>query len=266
MFTALAAAAALSFAPAQPDGLKLTNLRWTIGELGPTRKETKVLPGDLLWVAFDIEGIEAGADRIARYQLGVEVTDAAGKAIIKEAPADRSDDLPLRGNKIPCRTYIIVGLDQPAGTYTCKVTAVNPKTKATTSLTTKFEVLKPDFGIVAVSTSYDENGILSAPTLGVVGQTLFLHFAVASFTRDMKTKQPNVEFLFEILDEAGKPVDPGKKFVQDGGVDEKEGMFRMRFSIYLSRTGKFTAKVTAVDKVANKKTTYELPFTVLSAN
>ena len=40
----------------------------------------------------------------------------------------------------------------------------------------------------------------------------------------------------------------------------------MRFPLFMSRPGKFTAKITATDKVANKTATYELPVTVLPAN
>lgn len=86
MFTALAAAAALSFAPAQPDGLKLTNVRWTIGELGPTRKESKLIPGDLLFIGYDIENLTIDADGYAKYTMGMEVSDAAGKSIFKQDP------------------------------------------------------------------------------------------------------------------------------------------------------------------------------------
>jgi hypothetical protein len=40
----------------------------------------------------------------------------------------------------------------------------------------------------------------------------------------------------------------------------------MRFPLFMSRTGKFTARITATDKVANKKSVYDLPVTVLPSN
>jgi hypothetical protein len=267
MFTALVAAAALSLAPAQPDALKLTNVRWTVGELGPTRKESKLLPGDLLFVGYDIEGLSIDGDGNAKYLMGMEVADSAGKLIFKEEPTEQNDYVPLRGNKLPARAFIIIGLDQPAGAYTCKLVVSDPKTKGTSSLAVKFEVAKPEFGIVAVHASYDEGGKLPAPTTGVIGQTIFLQFSVASFARDAKTKQPNIEFLFELMDEAGKPtLAQPKKYVQDGGIEQKDGAFGLRFPIFMSRTGKFTARITATDKVGGKKSTYDLPFTVLGAN
>jgi hypothetical protein len=49
-------------------------------------------------------------------------------------------------------------------------------------------------------------------------------------------------------------------------VDEKDGAFAMQFPLFMSRPGKFTAKVTATDKVAKKSAAYELPVTILPAN
>jgi hypothetical protein len=151
--------------------------------------------------------------------------------------------------------------------YACKITVTDPKTKGTSTLNEKFEVTKPEFGIVAVHTSVDENGKYSAPTTGVVGQTIYINLSIASFQRDPKTKQPNVEFLFEILDEKGTPTlgQPVKR-IQVSGVDEKEPAFGMRFPLFMSRTGKFTARITATDKVGNKKSTYELPVNVIGTN
>jgi hypothetical protein len=120
---------------------------------------------------------------------------------------------------------------------------------------------------VAVYTSYDEEGKRTAPTIGVVGQTIFIQFSVATFARDAKSKQPNVEFLFEVLDEKGTPtLGQPKKLIQDSGVEEKHGAFGMRFPLFLSRPGKFTVRLSAVDKVSGKKSSYDIPVTVLANN
>jgi hypothetical protein len=266
MFYTLALAA-LTVTPAQAGELKLTNVRLTIGELGPTRTSARFLPGDIAFVSYDITGLNIEADGVAKYRMSMEVADGTGKTIFKQDPRELNDFVPLRGNSIPARAYVTIGLDQDAGAYTCKVTVEDPKTKAKDTLAAKFEVAKRDFGIVAVYTSHDLNGQISAPATGLVGQTIFIHFGVASFQRDAKTKQPNVEFEFQILDDKGTPTlgKPGTH-IQNSGVDEKEGLFQMRFPLFMSRPGKFTARVTATDKVANKKTSYDLPVTVLPAN
>jgi hypothetical protein len=197
----------------------------------------------------------------------MEVKDAANKTIFKQDPRELVDFVPLRGNVLPARAFITIGLDQDPGAYTCRITVTDPKTKAKDTLAAKFEVEKRQFGIVAVYTTHDERGAFPAPTTGVVGQTVFLQFSVATFARDPKTKQPNVEFEFQVLDEKGQPtLAKPRGHVQDSGVDEKEGAFAMRFPIFMSRPGKFTVRVTAADKVGGKKAVHDLPITVLAAN
>jgi hypothetical protein len=90
---------------------------------------------------------------------------------------------------------------------------------------------------------------------------------VASFERDPKTKQPKIEFQYQYLDEKGAPVlAVPHKHIQDSGVDEKDGQISLRFPLFLNRPGKFTVQITAVDKVSNKKSVYELPVTILPPN
>jgi hypothetical protein len=266
MFTALALAA-LTATPAQGGELKLSNVRMTVGELGPPRPSAKLLPGDILFIGYDITGLPIEADGVAKYKMSMEVSDGAGKTIFKQDPRELNDFVPLRGNSIPARAFVTIGLDQDPGNYVCKVTVEDPKTKGKDTLSVKFDVAKRDYGIVAVYTTYDLRGETSAPTTGVVGQTIFINFSVAAFQRDPKTKQPNVHFEFQILDDKGQPT-LGKPGTHDqtSGVDEKEGAFAMRFPLFMSRPGKFTARVTATDKVANKTATYDLPVTVLPAN
>jgi hypothetical protein len=262
------ALAALTTTPGQAGELKLTNVRMTVGELGPTRQSNKLLPGDVLFIGYEINGLAIDADGTAKYKMSMEVIDGAGKAIFKQDPRELVDFVPLRGNTLPARAFITIGLDQDAGNYTCKIRVEDPKVKGKEdTLTVKFEVMKRDFGVVAVYTTHDERGSISAPTTGVVGQTIFIQFSVASFTRDTKTKQPNVEFEFQITDDKGTPtLEKPRKHIQDTGVDEKEGAFAMRFPLFMSRPGKFTVKVSATDKVSGKKAEYALPVTVLPAN
>ena len=45
--------------------------------------------------------------------------------------------------------------------------------------------MKAGLGVVGVNTSYDDRNRLSAPTSGVVGQAVFLHFGVVGFQREV---------------------------------------------------------------------------------
>ena len=98
-----ALAAALTSAPAQGGDLKLTNVRMTIGELGPKRTNAKFLPGDILFVGYDITGLSIEPDGLAKYKMSMEVSDTAGKSIFKQDPRELNDFIPLRGNVIPAR-------------------------------------------------------------------------------------------------------------------------------------------------------------------
>lgn len=273
MLTAIALAAVLGGAPAQPGNLKLANVRLTVGELGPPREGAKLLPGDVLFIAYDIDGLTIDGAGVAKYRMAMEVTDAAGKLIFKQDPRDLQDFVPLRGRQLPARAFITVGLDQPPGNYSCKIAVTDPQTKATGNLEVKFEVLKKDFGIVAVFASYDSPGQISAPMTGQVGQTVFVQFTIASFERDPKTKQPNVEIQFQVYDDKGAPllVDPAgkaapRKEIQDdksiGLVKDTDGAFARNFPLFMNRPGKFTVEIKAEDRVSKKSSAYKLPVTV----
>lgn len=264
MLYSLTFASLLCTIPAQGGELKISNVRLTVGELGPNRQNSKLIPGDILFISYDINGLNIEPDGVAKYRMSMEVTDAAGKSIFKQDPRELNEFVPLRGNTIPARAFVTIGLDQDPGNYVCKVTVEDPKTKSKDTLATKFEVVKREFAIVAVYTTADLKGEVSAPSTGTVGQTIFMHFSIATFMRDPKTKQPNVSIEFQVYDEKGQAIlgKPGLQPV-DSGIEEKEGAFAMRFPLFMSRPGKFTAKVTANDKVAKKSVSYELPVVVL---
>lgn len=240
--------------------LALTNVRTTYGELGGTRPDTKFLPGDVMFVAFDIENITVGPDGTCKYSMGMGVVDKAGKPTLKQDPQDREDYLPLGGTKLPARAFVTVGLDMAPGEYTMTVTVTDKnKAGAMKSVTRKFEVLKPEFGIVAVYTAADPNGTISVPTTGIVGQAIWVHFAIVGFARDPKTKQPVVELEIVFLDEAGKPT--LKKPItdkRDSGVEDDKP-FVSRYLLPFTRTGKFVMRMKATDKLANKTYTFDLP-------
>jgi hypothetical protein len=264
MLATLALAAATA-APAQPPAgaLQLTNVRLTVGELGPARKDSKLLPGDVLFIAFDVDGLTIDPDGKTLYTIGMEVADAGGKLLFKQDPRELRDTVPLRGGKMPARAFITVGLDQPPGAYTCKLTVTDPKAKATNSFAVKFEVLKGDFGLVTINPTRDVRGQIVAPASGVVGETLWVQFGVVGFARDGKTKQPNVEFTLEFFDEKGQPtLGQPIRHVQDAGINEKDAVFDQNAPVFMNRPGRFTMRVTAVDKVANKRAAFDLPIRI----
>jgi hypothetical protein len=262
-------ALALSVVGAQAQGLKISNIRNTYGEIGGTRPDSKFLPGDVLYVGFDIENITINAEGGAKYAMAMEVTDKNNKSIFKQDPAEREDFAPLGGNKLPARAFITLGLDMEPGEYTMKVVVTDKgKANAQETITRKFEVLKKDFGIVSVYTSVDDAGRIPAPTTGIVGQSIFVQFGVVAFARDPKTKQPTVDIEIMPLDEAGKPtLQKPIAFTQKMGVIEDAEAFPLRVMVPLTRAGKFTVRLKATDKISNKSYTFDLPVAAVpSAN
>ena len=87
MWTTLALAAFLAAAPGQAQSpgqtqaLKLTNIRATYGILGAERKDTKILPGDIYCISFNIDGLKANEEDRASYRLTLQVTNKSGKVV-----------------------------------------------------------------------------------------------------------------------------------------------------------------------------------------
>jgi hypothetical protein len=100
---------------------------------------------------------------------------------------------------------------------------------------------------------------------------LYINFTVASFERDAKTKQPNVEIEFQFLDDQGRKLlkEPRRQIVDaksEPPVKDGDGAVTLMFPLYLTRPGKFVVEMKATDKVSNKTFTYKLPVTATAAN
>ena len=252
---------ALCLAPGQADGLALTNARVTFGALGPTRENLKYLPGDLLFVTFDIQGISADPGGKVLYGIATEVTDGSGKSWFKSPAQDREAVMALGGNQLPAMAQVSIGLQQPAGDYTLKITVTDRTTSKSQALTQKFEVLKPDFGLVRLGASADSDGQVPAG-VSLVGHSLWITGAVVGFKRG-GSGQPDVAVELKITDADGKPT-MAKPF---GGsinkdVPAKDMSLPVQFHVALNRPGKFTLELKATDQIAGKTVTQSFPITV----
>jgi len=272
MLTTLTLLAAMSV-PGQGTGLTLTNPRITYGELGSPRPDTKLLPGDIFFLSFDIDGIKVSDSGRVKYGMAMEVTDSAGKSIFKQMPVERDDFLPLGGTRLPARAFVSVGVDQPVGIYTCKVTVTDLSVKdavVTKTLEQKFEVMPRAFGIVPVYTASDLEGKIPAPLVGVAGQAMFVHFAVIDFQRDPTSKQPNITIEMVVYDKDRQPTLAKSTLKNipdeaDGKVDEKAVGVPMRFLVPMNREGGFLIELKATDNVSKKTTKVYLPLRVFPA-
>jgi hypothetical protein len=264
MLGTLAFLAALPLATAQGNALTLSDARATHGILGPARADSKLLPGDSLFLTFVIDGLKADDAGKVQYSIGTEVTDGQGKSVFRQPPRDQEAVNALGGGRVPAFAQVDVGPDQAAGEYTLKVTVTDRAGGGSQTLTHKCQVLDKALGVVRLTTTCDPEGQLPAGLLGP-GQSLYVNGAVVGFARDNATKQPNVDVELRVLDDQGKPT-VAKPF---GGtikenVPAKATSLPVQFHLGLNRPGKFTVEVKATDRVANKTFTQTFPLTVLS--
>lgn len=266
MLTTMALVTALCLAPAQNGELRLINDRTTYGVLGPVRADNKFLPGDKVFVTFDIDNLRIAEDGKALYSMGMELTNAQGKTFYKRDPADTVAFNALGGSRVPAFAYTELGIDTPEGEYTLRV-VVKDRGGKEVSLNRKFQVVAKDFGLVRLQNSYDPEGRLSAPPIGVAGQSFFINFFAVGFKREGQKMQPNLALEMRVFDESGKPT-----LAKSATGEAKEdvpldwNLVPMQFILPLNRSGKFTVKLKATDMVTKKTAELSFPLTVEDAH
>jgi hypothetical protein len=268
MFSTLALAAIMSLTPAQPatagPKLTLTNPKATFGELGTARPDSKLLPGDIYFLSFDIEGITVDKEGKVVYTMEMVVSDKTGKPILKQQPLEKNDFLPLGGTTLPARAYVSIGPDQAAGIYVCKLTVTDRATKQTSSVEKTFEVSAPDFGLVQVYSSCDDRGAIPAPQVGIVGQSIWVHFAVVGFERTKAARQPDLSVEMTVYDKSGKPtLQMPTIYDVNKDIPEADKGIPLRFMLPMNRAGDFTVELKTTDKISKKISKVTLPFKVL---
>ncbi len=255
MWATLAFAASLSLAPAQqPAGpLKLSNDRVTYGLLGANRTDTKLLPGDTYWVAFDVENPTVTKAGRVLYSMGMELTNSQNKVVFKQDPQDLEETASLGGTRLPLYAHADTGTETADGEYTLKVTFTDRATKKSETLTRKFEILKKSFGLVNLQLVHLQSGAPTAP-LAVPGQALLVTASLVNFMRDKQTNQPNIAMEISVLDEKGNPTlaEPFKDEVTKD-VPANLVVIPIGLPLYLNRAGKFTVKLKAIDRMQNNK-------------
>lgn len=264
MLATLALATALSMTPAQDGELKLSNQRTTFGFLGPARGSDKYLPGDMMFLAYDISGMSVNKEGRIKYSLAMQLNDSTGKKVFGQVPQVIEAANSLGGTTLIGFSYAEIGGAQPPGKYKMVVTVKDEGTKPPKSaeISHDFEILKKDFGIGRLDLFYDERGTVSAPRTFVAGQSAWIQFITMGFDRDA-AGNPNVEVRMRILDESGKSTIP-----QPTTGEAKKaaaGLFALPWfqKIDFNRSGKFKIELEAEDKVAKKTVKAEQSITVL---
>src|SRR5262249_10085464 len=153
---------------------------------------------------------------------------------------------------VPAYVLVDVGLDQPPGEYTAKVTVTDRANGRSQELKRQFEVLPKGFGLVRLSTTCDQEGQVSA-SLFQVGGSLWVNYAVVGFPRPRPKGAPRVTVELRVLDDRGQPT-LAKPFTGEVSKDvpEKALALPVQFLVSLNRPGKFTVEVKATDQVTKK--------------
>jgi len=263
MWTTLAMTAALAFAPAQGE-LTLTNVRPTHGLFGPTRKDAddlKLLPGDVIVLHFDIEGLKVAPDGKVQYSVGMEVTNNKdNKVLFRKEPEELEANNLLGTSRQPAFASVEIGTDTPPGEYTLTAIATDRAGKASKKISKKFQVLPKGFGLVRLQLSYP-NGPL-APRVGVPGQTLLVNLAAVGFERDKKTKEPSAVASMRVL-ENGKPTLEKDTTLSVKELPQEQSVMPWTFALPLTRPGKFTVELKITDKLTDKTSTQSFDLNVI---
>jgi hypothetical protein len=257
----------LTMAPAQTGTPELKNARFTYGLLGQTRKSDKFLPGDAVYLRFDIDNMTVKKDGRVLYAMQMEITKkGADKPVFKRAAEDREVVNLLGGSRFPSVAIWPIQPDAEApGEYTMKLTVTDKTTGKSAPLTQKFTVVQPKLGFVQVFlTTFRGDPV---PPVGVPGQKIMLYYRLTGFEFDKKEKQSNLTVSIRILDADGKQTlaEPYKGDIKSD-AKTAPGVLEMHpFMIDLNRAGKFKIEMKVTDNVAagRKSETLSLDLTVV---
>jgi hypothetical protein len=267
MWATLAIASALSLAPSQAGELKLSNKHTTYGFLGETREKNQYLPGDVVFLAFDIDGLTVGKDGKISYSMAMQLKNAKGEALFSQVPQPIEANNTLGGTSTRGFSYAQIGGDLPAGKYTMTVTVKDEQQPSKSStLTQSFEVTKRDFGIIRLGLFYDDQGKEWAAPYFVVGQHAWIHFNTTGFDRG-KDKNPDIEVKVRVTDASGNPTvaEPFAGSTKTQNVPAAVQTLPWWQKIELNRAGKYKLELEATDKVSKKTAKETLSITVVDS-
>jgi hypothetical protein len=263
MWATLAIASALTLVPNQAGSLKLSNPHLTYGILGQVRENNKFLPGDALFLRFDIDGISVDKEGRIKYSLGLKLTDGNGKQVFAQVPQLIEASNTLGGNTLPAFAFADILNNTAPGKYTMTVTVKDQPSGQSKDLTYDFEVLKKDFGIGRIGIFYDDQGKLSAPTTFLPGQSAWVHFYTLGFDRDSRDKNPHIQVKMRVLDSTGKATVPTPLIGETKQVPQGFQNIPWYLKLDLNRPGKFKIELEATDVIAKKTVKEVLSITVL---
>lgn len=252
----------LTISPAQAGDLQIKNARLTHGLLGQTRKDAKLLPGEIAVLSYDVVGVKVNPDGSVDYSTGFRlISKATGKPVLTRDPEDKKAVNNLGGNVLPSFTFTFFGLDTKPGEYTIELTVENNKRKV--SFSQDVEVVAPKLGFVRARLT--SAAFEPIPPIAVPGQAFLLQFSLVGFKTD-KDGAGDLTVEVEMQDETGKPTveTPAKvRFKPTVKPDAVIVEFKP-LPLQLNRPGKFKVVLRATDNQTKATASQELDIEVLS--
>src|SRR5947209_14636064 len=98
---------------AEGAALKVSNVRAAYSDLGPVRRDDSVLPGDIYFVAFDIDNVKVNKEGELKISMAMDVTDRNGKNVYNQDFKDMVQLNSLGGTRVPGFAHVIIGTSQP---------------------------------------------------------------------------------------------------------------------------------------------------------
>ena len=234
------------------------------GTLGPARKSSAFVPGDVLFARFVVAGVEADDEGNSDLLVSWSATGADGEALA-EGSAPARGALGLAGDEYLGRAAVVVKPGTAPGDYALTVTAKDNESGETASGVYKFTVVEERFAAAFVRLAADPSGKTPAPAVGFVGQGVYVLLGAVGFDPD----EDKVDVAMEaaVFDSAGRPLRAkpyADKFVsRDKKANAKLESVPFSYGIPFSRPGTFTLKITVTDRVSKATDTFECQLTVL---
>lgn len=251
--------------PSLAPALEIKNIRPCYAPFGATRYDLNLLPGDVLFITYDLDGLLTDPKTgKTNYETILELIDDPAQKepkVLYKKPTTNEVVPQLGTGRMPGDLHVIMGAGQAPGKYAVRLTVHDKLAKQARAFTYPFTVIPQGFGFVGVS----------APAIGFPGQHYVTGFGLVNLALDGK-KNPNCEISIRILDDKGKAVASTVQILlprdMPEGTDLNQANFvPLQYPIYLNRPGRFTVEIEAVDKYGgNKKKELKYPVTVLDVN
>jgi hypothetical protein len=242
--------------PASASALEIKNIRATHGPLGHARADFKCIPGDTIFMMYDIVDLKADQAGKYNYDIVLELFDEKNMSLFnKKTPVQVMPH--LGGNSIPSDLQLNLSPKQAAGKYKIQLSVTDKNGKDTKSFTRDITVVTPTFGFVGVATQ----------TIGFPGVNHSTSFGLVNLGLDGK-KQPDVEITITINDDKNQAVSTPVKVLlprdMPAGVDlDTLNFVPIVYPIIPNRSGKFTMNVVAEDRNRKTRASMSFPITVL---